>query len=125
MIKHSQDCIRRMEQARRARARYDESWPRHCRTCEGWGITGSGYVDPENGMPDVDPCMDCADLGACPRCGATEHGFLGGLSEDGSECAACEWTFEKDGGKQPEPECFCEWESEIESIRRAWHSPEV
>lgn len=86
------------EERRRA---YGASWPRHCPTCWGWGVVGSGFVDPENGLPDIDPCPDCSDAGICPRC-------AGRFPDTAACCASCKWgTAEDSDGVPPLAECLC------------------
>jgi len=82
------------EAVNKAAAEWDQKWPDHCKSCNGWG--GSVFYE-NHGLPGVgeamfDECGAIEDLTICHRCG--KHG----LNEDGEgPCSECGWNY--DDGK--------------------------
>lgn len=95
---HRKECIEMTETSVTARDKYDERWPRACKSCGASGAIewiengapmGEGYWP----MPMADICANCSELLLCPRCGATnpEEWF----ESDDNPCPECGWNWGK------------------------------
>jgi hypothetical protein len=108
---HTAECQAAMQKRVAEIAAWQDRWPNHCRTCRGAGASYSSYDPSPSGvllgsgsMIDVDLCPDCAELGACSRCGWST--YLLEQGEHGTDgCRRCGW----DGQdcQPPDPECIC------------------
>jgi hypothetical protein len=79
-----------------AKAKFEAEHPNYCRHCGGWGYIGSGLMDSDTGIPDIDLCPECSEQNKCPHCGGT-------VTPDGDEhCLVCGYTVGTDNGL-PEP----------------------
>lgn len=101
---HTDKCIADQERWRERVATYNRRYPNHCKTCHGWGLSGSARTDWDTGMIDIDPCDDCGDN--CPRCGAKTFDWSGeGLI---TKCADCLFNVDApEGEPQWDGDCGC------------------
>ena len=112
-MKHTDWCIQTHADYEHAIKRYDRRWPEHCTNCHASGVitwqedpSPSGVGLSPGTMTFADPCPDCLEKGACPRCGNNNgHGWCIGEMEP---CPACGWSEDDIDGHAPtEPECWC------------------
>lgn len=108
MKRHLESCVRTAISVRQAREEYEDQYPMHCESCEGWG--GTVYVaDPaftlvpdigENQV-DIDPCRDCLEQGLCPRCSNSYD------PEEEDNCSFCDFELGVTEGKPYPHTCIC------------------
>jgi hypothetical protein len=111
-MNHTEQCSKALEGSTAAREAYRQQWPRHCTTCEGWGILSESYDPSPAGvslgsgfMRSEEPCACCYENGICPRCGGE---FTQDLLEAETPCPHCGFH-EGTPGMPPPHECDC-WE---------------
>ena len=109
--KHRATCL--IETAKRARERkqYAQKWPNYCRTCEGHGLVWScENLAPHGGGHwghwSQGPCVECYEVGICPRCGH-QHSPEWVESSEAQPCEECGWQEQKSPGLPPLYECTC------------------
>lgn len=120
---HTFGCLREQATRELERRAYRMLWPCRCSTCYGVGGKWDAYDPSPAGIAlspgsilDWDPCLDCLDLGVCPRCAhkydVESDGFYA-LIED-NECVHCKWKWDRDETHEPPPyECGCWYELEF------------
>lgn len=118
---HTFDCSIRTASRELERRTYLMLWPHRCDTCKGEGYewisydpSPAGVALPPGYLIDQDPCIDCLDIGICPRC-ATSHVeepvHYAMLVEDGI-CFTCDWDSQFAKSEPPPYECACWYELE-------------
>ena len=96
---------------------YLQDWPKHCKTCGGWGLHYDTYDPSPAGvslsagtMTDVSLCK-CIEDGTCPRCGREPlRVYEDAYNGDWCFCLGCGWTENKTEGSPAPPElteCDC------------------
>lgn len=108
---HTPECIADAAKVEAEILDFVTRYPLYCRTCDGWGVVGSGAVDSHDGSVDIDTCPTCSDNDICPRCSAPIAGFLDANGRT-DICALCSFEFDKASGKPVPAYCAC------------WHLPE-
>ena len=110
IMTHTKECQERNERIARERAAWEAAHPKHCKTCNGNGLSvsrgssvpyGATFVS----LPDdVDPCSDCTEQGRCPWCGVELI--------DESRCSRddCGWHDEL-APPPSEGDCWCDFET--------------
>jgi len=108
------------------KAKFISQWRGYCRTCSGLGgkydmfdPSAAGVSLSPGYMIEFEPCPDCLEKDACPRCG--ERG-LDIDPDDRARCGHCSWTeenaesdFSGEYCLPPEPECLC-FEDDIPDV---------
>jgi hypothetical protein len=112
-MKHLESCVKRAIAVRTAREDYNDSFPMHCESCEGWGGT-IDVQDPSMALDsvfgdnslDIDDCESCIQRDKCPRCGSDY--ITDSESADYEEdCSFCGFILGVTEGKPYPHECFC------------------
>lgn len=124
MTEHTESCKKFRLAYEQRKLAYEAHWGKsYCHHCNGWGYTSyrddpspAGVSLGSGSMEFSDPCSFCVEIGACPRCG------LIALDEDGNKCSNCGWVCMEAGseGLDPEPECECWIDQDIEDARSAY-----
>ncbi len=68
-MKHQAWCQEALDRNVAERAKWSQMHPGHCRTCEGRAVVGTGDMDRDTGIIDLEPCPDCVSEDRCPWCG--------------------------------------------------------
>ena len=126
-LTHDPACLAQQESIRLAQAEYDQTWPRHCGHCRGWGnvVYSENIGELGNTVYDENwyPCPRCYEIGICPRCGNIgwdlDHEEIGECP-----CRSCGWTEEAGGRPMWENLCACEeiaWRAERDGLTERIH----
>ena len=115
---HTKECKRLNKQARKQTIAYDNQYPNHCHTCNGYGGFWSRYDPSPSGvslssgsMEEFDVCPDCVKKGKCPRCGQVLVPKENGDIPD--TCSHCQFDFNKPIGRpQDYVGCDCDIDEE-------------